>query len=228
MLSLVRSVELQIPFWFRALPDMKMGMPQLDVESGRQKSPGQSVRSEQLIARCQRGDRQAFDELYATYAPKLFRICHLLTGDSEDAKDSLQLTFTQAFRSIHKFNHSSQIFTWLYAITVRVAANQRRSKRRWWRLRQAYTVSDRRLAKAKHVDMEGNTADRQLLELLEGALEHLAEEKRTAFILHYVEQRSLREVASLMGATEQTTRARVVTARDQLQKISRQRRWELP
>ncbi|MCB0125775.1 MAG: RNA polymerase sigma factor [Caldilineaceae bacterium] len=166
--------------------------------------------------------------MYATYAPQMYRLCHSLVGNSEDAKDSLQLAFVQAFRSIHRFDHTSQISTWLHGIVVRVAANQRRSKRRWWRLRVAYDSDKRHLGKTRRPGPEARIAGRELLGLLDGALDKLPEKKRTAFILYYVQQHSIQEVANLTDASLQTTRARILSARDKLQKLCRQQHWEEP
>ena len=212
-------------FSFGRSRTLEQGMPRsasLRIES---KPPSPPVRHRSVILRCQSGDPAAFSELYKAYAPQMYRLCHALVGNPHDAQDCLQLTFTHAFRSIDRFNYTSEISTWLRGIVVRVAANQRRSIRRRWRLGAAVRSDKHRRLKTIDANFEKRVADMQILGLLDGALDRLPAKKRVAFVLYYVEQHTMQEIADLTGTSLQTTRARIVSARQKLMKFCQQNNW---
>ncbi|MFC1610550.1 RNA polymerase sigma factor, partial [Myxococcota bacterium] len=131
-----------------------------------------------------------------------------------DAEDLLQNSFAQAFRKIHKYDGKCKFSTWLHGIILRLAANQRRGVRRRQRLRQAFRSN--RLERGRRITLEERVDARMSLGQLEKALDCLSEHKRAAFLLHHGEGLSLTEVAEVMGATVQTTHARLKSARQEL------------
>lgn len=55
---------------------------------------------EELVRRMQRGDMQAFDELYERYKDDAYRVACLITGNRADGEDLTQEAFVTAARSI--------------------------------------------------------------------------------------------------------------------------------
>ncbi|MFC1611979.1 RNA polymerase sigma factor, partial [Myxococcota bacterium] len=100
-----------------------------------------------LVARCKAGELQAFAQLYRQHVQKTYRACCAMVGDPAEAEDLLQDTFVLAFRKIHTFDNTSQFSTWLYGIALRLAANQRRSRRRRQRLKAAHIEANPQPAK---------------------------------------------------------------------------------
>ncbi len=76
----------------------------------------------QLLARCLRGEAEAWDELFdAHYAPSarfIFQISSSFTP--EDVEEICQETFLTVIKSLHTFQGASQFQTWLF----RIAANK--------------------------------------------------------------------------------------------------------
>lgn len=169
----------------------------------------------ELLARCRKGERRAFDEVYALYGTRLLRACMALVGNATEAEDLLQQVFTQAFRNLHRFRGESSLVTWLHGIAVRLAANQRRGRARRRRLADAYG-REAPSPQSAAPDPQHRAEVSEALVHLDGALERLTEKKRTAFLLHHAEGLDLPEVAAIMGASVQTTFARVKAARIEL------------
>ncbi|MEZ4272163.1 MAG: RNA polymerase sigma factor, partial [Myxococcota bacterium] len=140
-----------------------------------------------------------------------------LIGVPEDAEDITQVVFTQAFLNIEKFDGRCQITTWLYAIMVRVLANQNRSKQRKRRLIVAYSHAQSTENSQAH-DLEQSSAARQLLHRLVPAVDSLPEKIRVPFLLYHVEGLKLREIATIVDATVDTTFSRIRKARHRLAK----------
>ncbi len=77
-----------------------------------------------LVCACKRGDMDAFDALVHKYQKKMFNIAYRVTGDHDDACETVQEAFLSACRGIRSFRGDSGFSTWLTAITVNLARNR--------------------------------------------------------------------------------------------------------
>jgi RNA polymerase sigma-70 factor (ECF subfamily) len=167
------------------------------------------------IAACRRGERAAIEAVLQRHATMLERVLIRLVGPNADAEDLLQETFAEAITAFARFRGDAAVGTWLYRIAVNVAHKQlRRPQRRC-------TVSLEVVAGAASDTDARRRPDelaqrRQLVERLYTHLDALAAKKRIAFLLHVIDDRSLAEVAALMGATRAATKSRVFFARREL------------
>jgi RNA polymerase sigma-70 factor (ECF subfamily) len=80
-----------------------------------------------LLARCRRGEAEAWDELfnrhYAAAGRFIFQLGHNFTR--EDAEEICQEAFLAVIRNLESFHGESQFQTWLF----RIAANKARDYR---------------------------------------------------------------------------------------------------
>jgi RNA polymerase sigma-70 factor (ECF subfamily) len=174
-----------------------------------------------LVDRCKRGDRAAFDELYRRHVDAVYRrLRRLLLRREHEIEDLVQQVFLEAFRGLPRFRGQAAFSTWLYRITVNVAmASMRRSKRRPLELIDPELIDE---LSAKDASPAMLAEDR---ELLLQSLRHLGELKaihRIAFLLRYVEDREIDEIAELVGAKPPAVRQRIKKAETML--AARQRR----
>ena len=81
----------------------------------------------QLLARCQRGDADAWDELFARHYAAAGRFVFQLGSDfaREDVEEICQEVFLSVIRNLHSFQGGCQFQTWLF----RIAANKARDYR---------------------------------------------------------------------------------------------------
>ena len=84
-----------------------------------------------LIKRCQRGDRQAFEELIRLYYDYVFGFLLKATANETLTEDLTQETFLKMIRSIEKFdpNGSAGFGTWLITIAKNVYIDHLRRNR---------------------------------------------------------------------------------------------------
>ena len=71
-----------------------------------------------LLVVAKRGEREAFDLLYRTYAERILRTVRRITRNHEDAEDAVQEAFLNAFRHIQTFDGRSGFSTWLTRIGI--------------------------------------------------------------------------------------------------------------
>ena len=150
-----------------------------------------------LVEACRAGDPAGFEGLYREHAATIYRHLRALLDDA-DADDALQQTFAEAFKNLDRFEGRSKLSTWLHGIAVRVAANLRRSRKRRFFALQSYTNEQRDVPQTQ-TSLETSFASRQLLAMLDRHLERESEERRAAFIMHFVEEMPLAEVAAVLG-----------------------------
>ena len=62
---------------------------------------------DELVARTQAGDPEAFDDLVVRYSPRLYGLIYNMTSNHEDTNDLLQEVFAKAYRSISGFQGNS-------------------------------------------------------------------------------------------------------------------------
>lgn len=80
----------------------------------------------ELLEKIRAGEPNAFDELVGMYGDGIYGFGMRMCGEREDAKDVLQDTLLQAYRSLKDLKHPEALKSWLY----RVAANACLMKRR--------------------------------------------------------------------------------------------------
>jgi RNA polymerase sigma-70 factor (ECF subfamily) len=59
----------------------------------------------ELVARCLRGETEAFEPLVERYQRPLFNLVWRMLGDREDARDVVQGAFVKAWERLESFDH---------------------------------------------------------------------------------------------------------------------------
>src|SRR5262245_41534948 len=162
-----------------------------------------------LIRRAQQGDRPAFARLVESYYDRLYRWLYHLGHDRHLAEDLTQESFLKAFAALAKFQAGSNFRAWLFRIAHNSFINQRRAAKR-----QRETLPDdlpgREQGPLERVE---HSEERTLLAQ---AVTRLPSDFRAAFLLRVEEELSFRQIANVLGLTEETARWRVFKARQKL------------
>ncbi|MGI8673276.1 MAG: RNA polymerase sigma factor [Luteitalea sp.] len=164
-----------------------------------------------LAARCRAGDLAAFEELYRAHSPRLYAVACRMFGHAEDAEDMLQEIFLLAFRKVGSYKGESSLGTWLYRLGMNACLDRLRSKARRNDQQTEWLDGD--------VPPPGAIVDRSSVVHrldLERALRELPAGCRAAFLLHDVEGFEHREIASMLGIAEGTSKSQVHKARMRL------------
>lgn len=171
-------------------------------------------REASIAARAQRGDPDAFEEIYRAHAGRVYGLCLRLTADSGKARELTQDVFVQAWEALPDFRGESNITTWLHRIAVNAMLMQARSEgRRHARVALADDDADDSDAAA-----QGATPPMDVATAidLERAVAALPPGVRRAFVLHDVEGYTHEEIAGMTGLAAGTLRAQLHRARQLL------------
>ncbi|HWE11323.1 MAG TPA: sigma-70 family RNA polymerase sigma factor [Solirubrobacteraceae bacterium] len=79
------------------------------------------------LARAQRGDEEAFEQLTAPYRRELQLHCYRILGSLQDTEDLLQETLLAAWRGLEQFEGRSSLRSWLYTIATNRCLNALRA-----------------------------------------------------------------------------------------------------
>ena len=165
------------------------------------------------IRAAQAGDRSAFARLVERYWDNLYRWLYHLTRDRHAAEDLTQETFLKALAGVGSFRPGSNFRAWVYRIGHNNFVNLKRANRRP-RVALPEDAAGPEVGGAE--DAAGN---REALEVVGRAVADLPPDFRAALMLRVEEGLSFREVAKVLGTTEETARWRVFKARQKLMKV---------
>ncbi|HEU5061278.1 MAG TPA: sigma-70 family RNA polymerase sigma factor [Kofleriaceae bacterium] len=151
-----------------------------------------------LVARYLAGDRRAFDELVRHYQKPIYHLAYRYLKSEADAKDLTQRTFIKVFGALPRFRAESSFRTWIYRIAINLCLNELRDRRRG-------EVSDRpeaiEQAPAPPPDLESLDAQARGA-WLRRAIAGLPPKQRMVLELRIYDELPFREVAELVGSSE--------------------------
>ncbi len=172
-----------------------------------------------LIQRVLGGETDAYAELLERYGAKVYGLVVRLVGIEAEAEELTQDAFVQAYTHLADFRAEADFATWLYRIAYNVALMHLRRRR---------TVTlpiDERLLDSvtdEMADSDLSEATEERIALLEQALKRLSPEDRTAVTLFYVEDRTTREIAFILGTTVSNVTTRLHRVRKRLYLLIKQ------
>lgn len=182
------------------------------------------ISEEELSLQCQRGDMQARRTLYERYGGRLMAICLRYIGDRETAEDVLHDGFLRIFQSIKQFSYQGEgsLKAWLSRVMVNEALGYLRKKN--VQLQQEVLMTE--------IPDVPDTDDSDLNDIPRSVLmkfiSELPDGYRTVFNLYVFEEKSHKEIASLLGITEHTSSSQFYRAKSLLiKKINEYRKREL-
>jgi len=163
----------------------------------------------ELMQQIVSGDHAAFSELYNRYKDRMYYYFYrMLNNSTENANDFVQELFMKIIAKPDSYNPAYAFHTWLYSVANNLCKNEYR--RRGIRLEyQQYEASK------PDIDFLNETIiePQQVIEKIFQTLDQLGEEHRSAFLLRYREEFSIREVADILGLPEGTVKSRLFNAR---------------
>jgi RNA polymerase sigma-70 factor (ECF subfamily) len=153
-----------------------------------------------------------FAAVYAEHAATVARWAARLGGPAADAEDITQEVFVIVNRRLAEFRGDARLTTWLFGITAKVAANERRRRklRQWW-FRLVPGAGDDAPAPADGALEQLEKRERRALFYL--ALDRLNERHRRALVLFELEELSVDEVAAHLELRPGTARVLLHRAR---------------
>ena len=173
---------------------------------------------EDVLMRASQGDKDAFGELYARYAERIFNYVYYRTGNQHDAEDLTARVFQRAMNHIRNYTDRGVPFSaWLYRIAHNLVANWHRDRSR----KQEIPLDDLPILPNKGDHPERNLVRSQEQDALLKMIRKLPPERQNLLILKFVENMSNAEIGKIMGRSEGAVKSlyhrTLLALRDQLE-----------
>ena len=173
-----------------------------------------------LIARTLEGDGGAFGLLVERFQRKIYRVAFAIVRDDVEADTITQDTFIQAYTHLAKFQGRAEFETWL----TRIAINRSRDALRRRKFLSFFSSGDDEQREGwiepvdDRPDPEREIMAHQLRSAIERAEGELSAQQKVIFRLRHYENRSLEEIAKLLGLRGGTVRAHLFRAIHKIRK----------
>ncbi len=175
-----------------------------------------------LVARAQAGDEAAFALLVDQRRDQIYRTAWAILRNDADALDAAQETCINAWRELPRLRDPGRFDAWLTRSLVNRCRTMLRSRRR---VHVRELPIDRDDALGRSASSQAGPEEYADSDAIRRAFERLTPEQRTYLVLHYIEGRSIGEIASIVGAPDGTVKWRLSEARKALErKLARERR----
>jgi RNA polymerase sigma-70 factor (ECF subfamily) len=177
-----------------------------------------SVSDEELIERICGGDRRAFDLLYERFFPRVYGYVSRRLSNRADAEETIQEVFINAFSSLDSFRGEGPFAAWVLGVSRRTVASRFKKKHH-----VTVPLEDSRDDRAESqlgaalqggaTPLEHYECSERIARMQATAREQLSEDQWRLFALHHLEHRPIREIARVLGKSEDAVKSHLYRAR---------------
>ena len=166
---------------------------------------------EDIIAlmRAGRSD-EAMARLVPAYRRRVFGLAYGILGDRAAAEDVAQEVFVKVWQAFHGFDGRAQLSTWIYTITRNAAISALRKRPRG--VSMSEEAVEREVDAVEAGRQPEDEGDAQLWRLVEA----LPDKQRQAIVLFYQEDRSIEDIAGMLGMPVNTVKTHLHRGRARL------------
>ena len=178
-----------------------------------------------LVKEVKKGDTEAFSELVELFKDKVYQVAYRMVGHPQEAQDVAQEAFLRAYTNLDKYDMNRKFSTWLFRIATNVAIDRLRKKKPDFYLEdkvkgtegltyESQLAADQELPEDQVVTLE-------MQEWIQSEINQLPLQYRSAIILKYMEDLSLKEISEILDMPVSTVKTRIHRGREALRKRMR-------
>ena len=171
---------------------------------------------EALVARVAQNDRRALQLLFGRHRQRVYRFALRLVGNDATAEDIVSEVFLELWRRAASFKRRAQLSTWLLAITRNKALSALRA-----RVDQPLDDATAEAMPDPAITAEESLQASERSALLRPCLERLSPAHREIIDLVYYHEKSVDEVAAIVGVPAATVKTRMFYARKRLAELAK-------
>ncbi len=177
-----------------------------------------ATRDRDIVELLRAGHRdRAFAQLSARYQARIYRLCRALLRDHAQAEDAAQESVVRVWKALGSYDGRASLSSWIYAITRNRCLTALAGRKPLESLNGPLGAQIESIAA-----LPAERADERSGEL-RGLVDRLPERLRRVLVLYYYEDRSVGEVAAMLGCPEGTVKTHLFRARAALAEALMQR-----
>lgn len=165
----------------------------------------------------------SFDELYKKYAENILNLAYKMTGKEEVARDLTQDIFLKVYQNLSSFKGQSQIYTWLYRISLNHIINylKKEKRQRWVELmdtKMSEALGDEEIEPTFNLHSNPISPDKEIEKserekIVWNIILKLPVKQRVPFVLHRYEGLSYKEIADQLKLSLSNVESRIHRAK---------------
>lgn len=169
----------------------------------------------EILTRCQRGDKTAFKWVVKRYQQMLFSLSLKMLGDEEEAKDVVQETFIRVWQNLKNYDPKRSFTTWLYTIATRQCLDRMKANKLVCPM-----PDDERVLHcfASDNDSQQTLENSEWISIVRLLAEGLSEKQRLVFTLCQLEGLSSQEAEQITGMDARQVKSNLYVARQTIRK----------
>jgi RNA polymerase sigma-70 factor (ECF subfamily) len=161
-----------------------------------------------LIKDVQSGDFEAFRIIVLRYSNALLSVAYSVVGDFHEAQDITQEAFVKCYHRLHTLQDPSRLGSWLYSIAYRTSLDFAKKKK------SMHPIHESIVPQSDHI---ASWLDQHMLhESIWNALSMLEERSKTAIVLHYLSDWSMKKIGLFLDLSVSAVESRIRRAREVL------------
>jgi len=174
------------------------------------------------VSMCQKGNSNAFQTLVERHQKKMLNIAYRITGDYEEACETVQEAFLSAFKAIKKFRGDAAFSTWLTGITMNQARN-RLKKMKAISLHEEISLDSNVVTEYGQILFDPPSQEEPILAQIEKkelqakvqeCIGTLDNEFKEVIVLRDIQEFSYDEIRDILDIPEGTIKSRLFRARE--------------
>jgi RNA polymerase sigma-70 factor (ECF subfamily) len=178
---------------------------------------------ESLVERAQSGDREALAQLVERHQTRVYSLALAISRNPTDAADLTQETFVRLIKSLSTFRGDGATFsTWLHRMTVNVCLDAMRRKSRTPFSIEAYDQDEPQRemsSEDRWTEPEWRAEWHESANEVRAALAELPLQQRVALTLHYFQDRSYEQIASVMDLPMNTVKSHLLRGKQRMARL---------
>jgi RNA polymerase sigma factor (sigma-70 family) len=168
------------------------------------------MKEKHLVKKIQAGDQHALDELISKLYPQIYSYVYVRVKGNECSKDITQEVFLNFIKNIDRFEFIGKTKHYLLRMAVNGCHN-------WYRTHPIQENDD----KLENIGIEPLHPQRDLKSLLAT----LPMQQQEVLVLRYYEELKIKEIADILGISENTVKTRIRLGLEKLRKITKKEDW---
>lgn len=164
-----------------------------------------------LVTAVQRGEEDAATNLYNAFRQDLYYYIFKTANDATLAEDLLQDTFMEIFQTVGQLNEPAAFVTWSRQIAYHRCTAYFRKRRELLadEDEDGYSVFDT-IEEDRAEFIPGEALDQEeFKQTIHAMIASLPSEQRSALLMRYFDEKSLKEIAEIQGVNENTVKSRL-------------------
>jgi len=169
-----------------------------------------SDRTRDLIKKLNKGNIEAFDELFRIYSGKVFNFAHFLLHSVEEAEEITQEVFIVVWENRKKINPKFSFSSYIFGIAKHKILNVIRKKVYYYQYFEKKKIE-------QDTNCEDDFLNKELKELINECIEKLPPKRKEIFKLSREEGLTYKEIAKKLNISENTVDVQIRKSLKQLQ-----------